>query len=41
MMRIISWNVAHRLESWRRLPDMDIDLACRRSTLPRLLGRVV
>ncbi|MDE0208470.1 MAG: hypothetical protein OXJ64_01145 [Boseongicola sp.] len=26
-MKIISWNMAHKHESWRRLLDMDIDLA--------------
>ena len=27
MVKIISWNMAHRHESWRSLLDMDIDLA--------------
>lgn len=26
-MKIISWNMAHRYEPWRRLLDMDVDLA--------------
>ena len=26
-VNIISWNMAHKRESWRRLVDMDIDLA--------------
>ena len=26
-MKIISWNMAHKHESWRQLLDLDIDLA--------------
>jgi len=27
MLKIISWNIAHRAEPWRRLADCDADIA--------------
>ncbi len=33
-MRIVSWNIARREEPWRRLPDMDADLALLQEAAP-------